>query len=204
VDYPGTGDPSPGDARVAGDGPSPGDAAAAAGTPLPPARRAADADPALWPGDVPWRGVSPRLLVIRRIAVGGWLLPVAAATIAVPAFTGITWTGWAIGLGGLAALAWWWRIVTRAVRSWGYAEREDDLLIRHGVLIRRLTVVPYGRMQFVDVRAGPLERALGLAAVRLHTAAASTDAFIPGLPSAEAGRLREKLAALGESRAAGL
>jgi membrane protein YdbS with pleckstrin-like domain len=40
--------------------------------------------------------------------------------------------------------------------------------------------------------------------VRLHTAAAATDARIPGLEAAEAARLRDQLAALGESRAAGL
>ncbi len=39
--------------------------------------------------------------------------------------------------------------------AWGYAEREDDLLVRRGVLVRRVSVVPYGRMQYVDVTARP-------------------------------------------------
>jgi hypothetical protein len=94
--------------------------------------------------------------------------------------------------------------VPRSLRSWGYAERPDDLLVRHGLLYRRLSIVPYGRMQFVDVTAGPLERLLGLATVQLHTAAAATDARIPGLTAAEAARLRDRLAALGEARAEGL
>ena len=92
----------------------------------------------------------------------------------------------------------------RRFRAWGYAERADDLIVRRGVMFRRVSVVPYGRMQFVDVTAGPLERAFGLATVQLHTAAAATDARIPGLPAEEAARLRDQLAALGESRAAGL
>ncbi len=92
----------------------------------------------------------------------------------------------------------------RAIQSYGYAERERDLLVRHGRLIRRLSIVPYGRMQFVDVTAGPLERAFGLATVRLHTAAAASDAVIPGLEPAEATRLRDRLAALGEDRGEGL
>jgi membrane protein YdbS with pleckstrin-like domain len=71
-------------------------------------------------------------------------------------------------------------------------------------MFARLSVVPYGRMQFIDVTAGPLERAFGLATVRLHTAAAATDARIPGLTSEEAARLRDRLAELGESQAAGL
>jgi membrane protein YdbS with pleckstrin-like domain len=72
------------------------------------------------------------------------------------------------------------------------------------VLVRRTSVVPYGRMQYVDVTAGPLARRLGLAQVTLHTAAAATDASIPGLLSAEASRLRDRLAALGEARQAGV
>ena len=94
--------------------------------------------------------------------------------------------------------------VERRWRAWGYSEREDDLLVRRGVLLQRLSVVPYGRMQYVDVTAGPLDRRLGIARVTLHTAAAASDASIPGLPAAEATRLRDRLAALGEARAAGL
>lgn len=92
----------------------------------------------------------------------------------------------------------------RRVRSWGYLERSDDLLVRRGVLIQRLSVVPYGRMQFVDVTAGPVERSFGLATARLHTAASASDARIPGLDATEATRLRDRLAALGEAKAAGL
>jgi uncharacterized protein len=101
-------------------------------------------------------------------------------------------------IAGLGVLEW------RRYRAWGYAEREDDLLVRRGVMIRRLTVVPYGRMQFVDVTAGPVDRLFGLATVQLHTAAAASDAKIPGLERAEADRLRDQLASLGEAKAAGL
>lgn len=95
-------------------------------------------------------------------------------------------------------------LLWRRYRAWGYAEREDDLLVKRGVMIRRLTVVPYGRMQFVDVTAGPVDRLFGLATVQLHTAASATDAKIPGLDTAEANRLRDRLATLGEANAAGL
>jgi hypothetical protein len=89
-------------------------------------------------------------------------------------------------------------------RSWRYAERDEDLLVQRGLMVRRLSVVPYGRMQFVDVTAGPVDRLFGLATVQLHTAAAATDARVPGLARPEAERLRDRLAALGEARAAGL
>jgi membrane protein YdbS with pleckstrin-like domain len=95
-------------------------------------------------------------------------------------------------------------LVPRQVRAIGYAERDDDLLIRHGIMFRQLVVVPYGRMQMVDVTAGPVERRFGIATLRLHTASAGTDASIRGLPPDEAARLRDRLAALGEARSAGL
>jgi uncharacterized protein len=103
----------------------------------------------------------------------------------------------------VAALVILW-FVRRRVRAWSYTERDEDLIVARGVLVRRLSVVPYGRMQFVDVTAGPVERAFRLATVKLHTAAAASDARIPGLERAEAARLRDRLAALGEAKAAGL
>ena len=86
----------------------------------------------------------------------------------------------------------------------GYAEREEDLIVRRGVMFRSLTVVPYGRMQYVDVTAGPVDRALGLATVRLHTASAASDATVPGLTADAAAMLRDRLTAAGQARLAGL
>ncbi len=71
-------------------------------------------------------------------------------------------------------------------------------------MFRKLTVVPYGRMQLVDVEAGPVERAFGLVTVKLHTAAATTDAKVRGLTPPDAEALRDRLTALGEAHAAGL
>jgi membrane protein YdbS with pleckstrin-like domain len=102
---------------------------------------------------------------------------------------------------GAGAALWFAR---NRFRSWSYTERDEDLIVKRGVMIRRLSVVPYGRMQFVDVTAGPIDRLFRLASVRLHTAAAASDARIPGLERHEADRLRDRLAALGEAKAAGL
>ena len=95
-------------------------------------------------------------------------------------------------------------VAGRRVRAWGFAEREDDLLVRRGVMFRRMSVIPYGRMQYVEVTAGPFERTFGLATVQMHTAAAASDARVPGLPAEEAARLRDQLTSLGESQATGL
>lgn len=103
----------------------------------------------------------------------------------------------------LFALLFWF-LIGRSVRRWGYAERDEDLYITRGHLFRRLVVVPYGRMQYVDVQAGPLDRAFGIAQIHLHTASPGTSARIPGLPTDEAARLRDRLTSLGEAQAAGL
>lgn len=146
---------------------------------------------------------SPKLWRVRLLQLGLVSLPVLLAVTAVGARSGIV--GALAGLlvasaaVGVAALS-----LRRRVLSWGYAERADDLVVSRGVMVRRTTVVPYGRMQFLDVTAGPFERAFGLATVQLHTAAAASDARIPGLLAAEAARLRDRLAQLGEARAQGL
>jgi membrane protein YdbS with pleckstrin-like domain len=151
-----------------------------------------------------WNRPSPRLRHVRHVEA---LVPTAAATIAVAVLLALKLDAVAAVAGALAVLAAGAVLdvlLQRRVGRWGYLEREDDLLVRRGVMVRRLSVVPYGRMQFVDVTAGPVERSFGLATVRLHTAAAASDARIPGLEAAEAARLRDQLAALGEANAAGL
>ena len=94
--------------------------------------------------------------------------------------------------------------IGRNLRSWGYVERADDLVVTHGAMFKKLTVVPYGRMQLVDVEAGPIERSFGLVSVKLHTAAATTDAKVCGLLPSVASALRDRLTQLGEAHASGL
>jgi membrane protein YdbS with pleckstrin-like domain len=152
-----------------------------------------------------WRPVSPRLALRMRILWAGLVLLVAAAAaVAVLVLPAPAWALAAVPVLGLLLLALGWWYAGRRARAWGYAERDADLYIKHGVLVRNLVAVPYGRMQFVDVTAGPLERALGLAQVQLHTATPGTGARIPGLHPDEAARLRDRLTALGEAQAAGL
>ncbi|HEY2239916.1 MAG TPA: PH domain-containing protein [Streptosporangiaceae bacterium] len=151
-----------------------------------------------------WQRPSPLLLRARRIQVVVVTLPVAALGGLIGGLAGTPVIGLIVGLVLLAAgLTMLW-FVARRVAAWGYTERHDDLMVRRGVMIRRQSVVPYGRMQFIDVTAGPVERSLGLATVRMHTAAAASDARIPGLERTEASRLRDQLAQLGEAQAAGL
>ena len=152
-----------------------------------------------------WNPVSPRLTSARRLTLcwctcsswpASWRCSSSRACRASSAW---------IGLGvAVVVFVWLWWLIGRRVRSFGYAERDDDLLVTSGIMFRRLVIVPYGRMQLVDVKAGPIDRRLGITTVQLHTAAATTDASIPGLEPDAAAALRDRLAKRGEQRSAGL
>ena len=58
----------------------------------------------------------------------------------------------------LGVLSAWF--VRRRFGAWRYQERNEDLIVARGVMVQRLSVVPYGRMQFVEVTAGPDRAAL--------------------------------------------
>jgi membrane protein YdbS with pleckstrin-like domain len=155
-------------------------------------------------GGLQWTTISARHAPHRLFTTVLWAVPAGA----VGAF--LVWRN-----GGVVAAVMWvvavllvtvltWVMAELDRRSFGYVERADDLVVTHGVFVKRLIVVPYGRMQFVDVTAGLLERWMGIATVRMHTAAAATDAAIPGLPTMEAAHLRDRLAQKGEARSMGL
>lgn len=151
-----------------------------------------------------WRPVSPQLARMRRavlcVLVGLGLIAVVVLMVV------LGFSGWLVLplVVLLAVLGLGWVLVGRNARAWGYAEREEDLYIKHGVMFRGLVAVPYGRMQYVDITAGPVEQLFGIASVHLHTASSRTSAGIPGLPKDEAARLRDRLTSLGQAQAAGL
>lgn len=161
-----------------------------------------DLDP-FAPAGVTWTPVSGRLASVRRVVALLVLTPLAVPPLVLVAVLDVAWPLLLL-LAWVVVSAWVMALIGRQVRAWGYAESGDDLLVRRGVLLRSMVVVPYGRMQYVDVQAGPIDRRFGLATVQLRTASAGTDAAIPGLTAQEAGRLRDRLASAGEMRLTGL
>lgn len=151
-----------------------------------------------------WNRVSPRLIGVRLVgtavgAVVGCLVG-AAVLLLLDGF----WVGWAI-IGVVAVVAVVDLVLTRrSVMAIGWVLRDDDLVVRRGLLLSRLVAVPYGRMQLIDVNRGPVARLLGLAELRLVTAAASSDVTLPGLPEQVATELRDALVARAEERRVGL
>ena len=154
--------------------------------------------------DQPWLRPSPGLWRMRRAEV-------VTISVLLAALFGLVFWAAAGALAGIISVvvmvalgATFSFFLRRRFRAWRYQERNEDLIVARGVMVQRLSVVPYGRMQFVEVTAGPIERLFKLSTVKLHTAAAASDARIPGLEQAEAARLRDRLTELGESMAAGM
>ena len=152
-----------------------------------------------------WTPVSSKLTSARRLTLLMVYVLVIAGIVALFVVAGVPRiVAWAGVVVAVVVFVWLWWLIGRRVRSFGYAERDDDLLVTSGILFRRLVIVPYGRMQLVDVKAGPIDRWLGITTVQLHTAAATTDASIPGLEPVAAAALRDRLAKRGEQRSTGL
>ena len=82
--------------------------------------------------------------------------------------------------------------------AWSYSVRRHDVMLSYGVLFRVRRSLPRPRIQHVDVRSGPLDRAFGIVKCTLYTAGTGeADASIPGLVPEVAEALRERLLAQG-------
>ncbi|MBM9433623.1 PH domain-containing protein [Flaviflexus equikiangi] len=141
---------------------------------------------------------------VRALVGAFWFVPVAVLLIiAAVAWSSLLWL--IISLAAVLVLILTVTAVkVRAVYYTGYHETDEELLVCRGIMFRRLDVVPYGRMQEVKVEDGPLLRGYGLASITMETASATADAKIPGVPRAEADRLRRRLTELGTTKMEGL
>lgn len=146
--------------------------------------------------------VSRKLVFARYLAV----LPVfgiaaiagiVLALIVHPAF-------WALAAAGLAMVGFLAWLVPVQVARIGWLETDDELLISKGRLWHQFVVVPFGRIQYVDVTAGPISQSFGLQTVTLNTASSTSDSSIPGMPADEATALRHRLAEKARERMSGL
>src|ERR1700723_1354922 len=104
-----------------------------------------------------WMVPSARMWRMRltQVAAPGLLLAMIAGIA-----TGI-WAGAGAGAGGVAVVAvavcFFLGVGRRRSLAGAYREREEGLIVSRRVLVRRVSVVPYGRIQFVEVTAGPFE-----------------------------------------------
>ena len=135
-----------------------------------------------------------KLLRIRFALFGLALFAAAvAADVVVARETELPW-GAISAAGLLIALAAMLVMPRRRYRAWGWRMDEDEIRIASGVMISSDTVVPFGRVQHIDVLRGPLQRGYSLASLVLHTAGTRSAAvMLPGLEAEEAERMRDHI-----------
>ncbi|MCL2785148.1 MAG: PH domain-containing protein [Propionibacteriaceae bacterium] len=144
------------------------------------------------PDYIQWSGLSPRLITVRLLGQAIRLVVFALAAAVVYLILPSPYIfGGASSIAALLALN---AILTpRRVRAIGYAIRDRDLFTKSGLMSRKLTVVPYVRIQYVDINVGPIERLFGLATVSVSTASPTLAATIPGLTPEIAAWMRDIL-----------
>ncbi|MBL0923837.1 MAG: PH domain-containing protein [Sphingomonadaceae bacterium] len=87
-------------------------------------------------------------------------------------------------------------VPSRKYRHWGYTTGPDRLRIVRGYMFYRDTVVPFGRIQHIDVDQGPIDRRYDLATLTVHTAGNhNSTVALPGLTHADALAMREQIRA---------
>jgi hypothetical protein len=184
--------------EIAGPGIPPGESERAPGAPGPPTAtrdRSAAPSAAAAPGPLPGlpAHLDPRVRLLWSLLVGGPLALLGLVTVGIAASAG----AWQLAAGltclDVAAVAAVVVGARLAWTRWTWIAYEDALELRHGVVHVSSSLVPYHRIQQIDVHRGPLQRLLGVSRLVLRTAAATTDATIPGLGEVEADHLRYEL-----------
>ena len=146
--------------------------------------------------------VSMKLIKARYLSGLPWAVLFIGGSIAAAVF----WSSWlwiatAVIVAFVLFRIW---LIPRQVKLLGWKETDDELLITRGKIWHTFTVVPYGRIQFVDVSAGPFDILFGLKNVKLHTASSSSDSDVPGLAAVDADALRQRLSEKARERMSGL
>lgn len=82
----------------------------------------------------------------------------------------------------------------RRVQRWGYKIGEGQLRVARGWLFRTDTIVPFVRVQHIDVGQGPIERWFGLSHLVVHTSGTHNSMVtLPGLHADLAAAMRETI-----------
>lgn len=151
-----------------------------------------------------WQRVAPGYIHARRWGtLVTWVTLFAVPTVLAAVFA--SWE-WAVGVAVVALVVVVWRVirVKALCLARGYVEEADELYVTSGILFQSLTMVPYGRLQVIEVERGLFDRWFGTATVHMVTASSDTDANIPGLTPDDALSLRDRLADRSDPYTSGL
>ena len=117
------------------------------------------------------------------------LIAATVAEIAIPGWTGVIWLPVVLVAAYLVLY-----LPMRRYAARGYSLEEERLRVVRGLLFHSDTIVPFGRVQHIDVDQGPIERAYGLATLTVHTAGShNASVSLPGLAHDDALAMREEI-----------
>lgn len=127
------------------------------------------------------RGIASLILIVLSVAGGiilwkdlpGWILVLAYSIVLVFIFLFIIFT-------------------RKVFAQKAYGIRERDILFRTGLIRRTVTIIPFNRVQHVEIKNGPIDRMFNLTILKVFTAGGSqSDLSIPGLRPETAQGIKE-------------
>ncbi len=90
-------------------------------------------------------------------------------------------------------------VLVRPFRIWsriGFRLGHDQIQIQRGNIWRVDTIMPFSRVQHIDIAEGPMERLFGLASLVMHSAGThNSTVTLPGLTRDDAQGLRDHIRA---------
>ena len=136
--------------------------------------------------------VDPRYVWGQIVGIVGMAAVVAGVTVVIVWRSGAIFWPAVVGGGIVVLLAALAIAAFFEAQRLGYQLRQHDLSLRSGLLRHRVETIPFSRIQHVSVGRGVIERSLGLAT--LQVSSAGPDIAVPGLPVADAERIKQVVA----------
>lgn len=134
--------------------------------------------------------------VIRMRLVILWIPLLIAAAVLTLVWDGLPYPGALFGALAGFAIFTIWILPQRRFERWGYSLLPDRLRVARGFMFRVDTVVPFVRVQHIDVSQGPIERMFNVSTLTVHTAGTHNSIVdLPGLSPDDAATMRDAIRA---------
>ena len=152
--------------------------------------------------DDPWNSaalqpVDPAYPKVMRIGIALSWLPLMIGAVVLDALV-MTRIDGPVGL--VTALVWFAALVSivllpaRRYERLGFVLGDEDLRVARGYFFRTDTIVPFVRVQHIDVGQGVVERRYGLSHLIVHTSGThNSTVTLPGLTAAQAAEMRDAI-----------
>jgi len=86
---------------------------------------------------------------------------------------------------------WYFAMSRRVFNARSYAVRQKDILYTSGLIFRSTTIIPFNRIQHIEIVSGPIDRMFHLASLKIFTAGGTqSDLSISGLLNSDASKIK--------------